>query len=133
MEAVTNPQTGLRTMQQVRKTRQEVQPILNAEEAGQLKGQDWQPAPDHFKQYGNFVLNLNGRRFFCAVNPNPPEPTATLIDNLEGIAPITKAKLKAAGLTTAGELIAKKDEELLAIEGIGQTSLESIRKACEGL
>lgn len=69
----------------------------------------------------------------AASNAPGGDPLKMLIADMAGIAPITRAALAKAGLTTAGDLVAMSDDELLAIEGIAAKSLASIRTACEVL
>jgi hypothetical protein len=57
----------------------------------------------------------------------------TPIEEIEGIAPITKKALKEAKFKTLADLLSVKDEKLLATPGIAAVSLKSIRDACEAL
>jgi len=57
----------------------------------------------------------------------------TPIEEIDGIAPITKKALKEAKFKTLADLLSVKDEKLLATPGIAAVSLKSIRDACAAL
>ena len=63
----------------------------------------------------------------------PSDVFQTPIDEIEGIAPTTKAALKTAKFKTLADLVAATDGKLLATPGIADRSLESIRDACAAL
>jgi hypothetical protein len=67
---VTDPNTKLSHLKDVKVTVDEVQPILTDEEAMTLEGAEWKPTKKAFKEYGKYMCMANGRRFFAGINPN---------------------------------------------------------------
>jgi len=63
--------------------------------------------------------------------PEKPSGEKTPVAELVGVAAITKKMLRSAGLMTVGHIIGRTDDELLAMEGIAEKSLEKIKAACD--
>lgn len=66
---------------------------------------------------------------------DPEQPNAEDFDNfasLDGVGPATEDNLYDAGYETFDDLRAASDEDLLAIDGIGQSALDSIQDDLNG-